>query len=168
MDKHKGERVQIQLQSLLKHEIRKSSAHVKRVLVWCYDPRFSNILEIYVHEKLKLSPREYTRIEIPGGALSFAQNNQSALEFLAITVEKHGPRIVDIMMHNDCAACGNESDPEYYYKQLIVARGNVLSYFKNSHRVQVNSLYADFNGISIVDPMSLVKADDIFESAARS
>ena len=133
--------------------------------MWCYDPRFSSLLENYI-SALGLRADQYTRVEVPGGALELSRENIVGLRYLETTVRKHGPRIIDLMMHQDCAACGGEDDPDYYYKRLIAARGIVQEHFSgiDDIDVEVHATYASFEGLIEVDPYHALGRADVLVS----
>ena len=118
-------------------------------IVWCFDDRFSPLLESFMREK-QFSHTDL--IKIAGGAKDFASlADTSAREYLlgqiANSIKLHHTPLVILMAHSECGAYDGSIDESFYVAELKKAANVVKEKFP---AILVESYFADFDGMSLV------------------
>lgn len=118
-------------------------------IVWCFDDRFSPLLESFMREK-QFSHTDL--IKVAGGAKDLASPaDASSREYLLSQIAKsiklhHTPRVI-LMAHSECGAYGGSVDENFYVAELKKAADIVKEKFSE---ISIESYFADFAGISLV------------------
>ena len=129
---------------------------VDACIVWCFDPRFSNLLRALEEEEGFFHT---DIIKVAGGAKdltdsSLGNSKDYLLDQIGKSVALHHPRQIILMMHDNCGAYGGREDPEFYKRGLRKA-GDVLERFlkKGGERdgIPIELIFCDFEGAHILE-----------------
>ena len=129
-------------------------------IVWCLDDRFTELCEAFIKD------RGFTRVDrviVAGGAKSLASpehENDADRYFISDQVKKslalHNPRRIILMTHSDCGAYGgkakfgsDEGEIEIHRKELVAAR-EALAAALDLRGIEVETVFADFEGLRVV------------------
>jgi|SRR3989338_4324330 len=119
-------------------------------IVWCFDDRFSPLLESFMREK------QFSHIDLikiaGGGAKDLASPaDASAREYLlgqvANSIKLHHTPLVILMAHSECGAYDGSIDENFYIAELKKAANVIKEKFPE---ISVESYFADFEGILLV------------------
>ena len=118
-------------------------------IVWCFDDRFSPLLESFMREK---QFSHIDLIKIAGGAKDLASPaDASAREYLldqiAKSIKLHHAPLVILMAHSECGAYDGSMDENFYIAELKKAANVVKEKFPE---ISIESYFADFEGMSLV------------------
>jgi carbonic anhydrase len=124
-------------------------------IVWCFDDRFSRLLEEFVKER---GYKNYDLVKIAGGAKSLASpENESerlfVLKQIRTSINLHQAKEVILMCHEDCGAyggkklfAGDKDEREKICADLKEAAHILLNNLPKD--VKVEMVFADFEGIN--------------------
>ncbi len=117
-------------------------------IVWCFDHRFSGagLLEVYKKNQRLMDP---DLVSVAGGAKGLAMPEGDPwrtyiLNQIAISVEKHYTKKIVLMMHTDCGACENNTNPTFYASELSKAHDTVRKVYPS---MPIATVFADFTGL---------------------
>ncbi len=119
--------------------------HNKEAFLWCCDQRFDAVRNAFMKAGNFQMPDP---ILLPGGAkvLAMPENPRDrdfVLDQIGILMG-HGFGTLYVMAHNECAACGGNTDRAFYEEMLRKAGETVSARFPTLH---VKLVYADFDGL---------------------
>jgi hypothetical protein len=123
-------------------------------VVWCFDARFSQLLERFIKDK---EFHDIDLVKVAGGAKDLAAPEREAdREYLRDQIRKsialHHTKRVVLMMHNECGAYGGRTDQNFYVKELELARTHLEKYFQEINvNVPISLYYADFEGLNEIE-----------------
>jgi|SRR3989344_3218720 len=124
-------------------------------VVWCFDARFSPLLEKFIAEK---ELKNIDLVKIAGGARVFATPEMEAEEeYFRGQIEKsvklHHTRKAILMVHQNCGAYGKTFDDvaaeEVFYKNELQGAKKSVEEFLASKNLQIpiETYYATFDGL---------------------
>jgi len=123
--------------------------HNEQAFLWCSDQRFEGVHRAFMsnHWFQNADP-----IIIPGGVKNlvtpkFPRDTDFILEQIELLMG-HGFRELYAMAHNDCAACGGNTDPAYY-EDLLRSAAEVIR--ARISGLKVYPIYAAFDGLYLVE-----------------
>ena len=123
-------------------------------VVWCFDARFSRLLERFVKDKCF---QNIDLVCVAGGAKDLAAPEREAdREYLRDQIRKsialHHTKQVVLMVHDECGAYGGKSDQNFYIKELELASTHLKKYFQEIDiNVPISLYYADFQCLSKIE-----------------
>jgi len=144
------------MQKILSYLGSKEHYRADACIVWCFDNRFSGLLEAYIKD------RKFTHVDlvkVAGGAKGLAApkwdpdpsrrklaeaERTYLLDQIAKSIKLHHTQDIVLMAHSECGAYGGATDEEFYESELNKAKDIASSQFKE---VKVTSLFADFEGL---------------------
>lgn len=149
------------MKTILKHPVDMKHRKVKVYVDWCYDPRFEELLM----EVIKMIGVGNCDIHNhAGGALDLSDPNrpgyQNALNQITISLDKHDPKEIWLVMHWDCAACGGseafgnpEGESSGLENMLKRAKANVQNFLsgKGITEMPVRIMRADSEGLHEIE-----------------
>ncbi|MBI2024308.1 hypothetical protein HYT00_02905 [Candidatus Giovannonibacteria bacterium] len=137
-------------------KIKKDHYHSSAAIVWCFDARFSGLLEKHISKKKLYFP---DIIKIAGGAKALATpENKNERDYILSQIEKsfklHHPKEIYLMVHANCGAYGKnfideKSEKKFYLAELEKAEKNLKNFLSRKKiEARVVKCFADFEGIS--------------------
>lgn len=123
-------------------------------IVWCFDARFSALLDRFIKEQAIGHPDV---VKIAGGVQGIvAEGLDAGRESLLGQIEKsiglHHTKRVILMAHSECGAYGGATDQELYHNELKKGVAIVREFLKMKKLdARVEAYFADFNGLMRVD-----------------
>ncbi len=126
-------------------------------IVWCFDDRFSNLLEEFIKSR---GYKNYDLVKIAGGAKSLASpENETERLFVLKQIRTsinlhHAPKVI-LMCHEDCGAYGGKkafSSGDDEKKKICDDLKEAAHILENNlpKEVDVEIIFADFEGIKSV------------------
>jgi len=127
--------------------------------VWCFDDRFSPLLERLIHET---QCKHIDLVKVAGGAKGLADPADEGertylLDQITKSVKLHKPKEIWLMVHADCGAYGNpkfenhDAEAKFFTEELRKAEDAVRTFFqKNNIATPIIKYFADFKGVARV------------------
>ncbi len=143
------------MQKIIDFETNKEHYHADACIVWCFDDRFTPVLNAFALAK---NYQHYDLVRIAGGIKALASpDKESDREYVLRQIEislklHHTPRVV-LMNHSDCGAYGGlqafkddeAKEKEAHTKELQTAKGFLQ---KNlSQQAPIDLVFVDCAGI---------------------
>lgn len=123
-------------------------------IVWCYDDRFTKLLEEFVKSR---GYKNYDLIKLAGGAKSLAAPESEAdrlfvLKQIRTSINLHHAAKVVLMCHEDCGAYGGKKafgGDEDEKSKICGDLHEAVHILQNNlpKEVEVEMIFADFDGI---------------------
>lgn len=128
-------------------------------IVWCFDARFSPLLDKFIAEK---TLKNIDLIKIAGGAKVFASPEIETEEgYFRGQIEKsvklHHTRKIILMVHQNCGAYGKSfddtaSEENFYQNELLTAKNSIIEFLQSKNlSIPIESYYATFDGLYKAD-----------------
>jgi carbonic anhydrase len=141
-------------QKIIKFKSSKEHYVADACIVWCFDDRFSRLLDEFVKSR---GYKHYDLVKVAGGAksLAFPENEAERLFLLKqirMSINLHNAKKVILMCHEDCGAYGGKKEFEGDEKEKEKICGDLKEsahILKNNlpKEVEVEMIFADFEGI---------------------
>ena len=143
------------MRQIIKHQSSYDHYESDACIVWCFDARFSALLEKFIAEK---ELRNIDLIKIAGGARVFATHEIEAEEdYFRGQIEKsvklHHTRKVILIVHQNCGAYGKTfddtaSEENFYKTELENAKKSVEAFLRSKNlQIPIETYYATFDGL---------------------
>ena len=124
-------------------------------VVWCFDDRFSELLQKLIAAK---GWKRADIIKVAGGAKGLASPASEAereylLDQIAKSVKLHQPPTIALMVHADCGAYGkkfsNDEEEFNFHKNELGQAGAAVGNFLSGKGLiaEIKKYYADFKGL---------------------
>lgn len=142
------------MKKILDHKGDKNHYTSDACIVWCFDARFSALLEKFVKEK---GFQNVDLVRIAGGAKDLAAPEREAdreyvQDQLRKSIALHRTKQVVLMVHNECGAYGGKTEADFYVRELQRAREMFKKYFQAVNiDVPIALYYADFDGLNAIE-----------------
>ena len=138
------------MKHVLKHEVSKEHYQSDACIVWCFDNRFSELLDVFTRQE---KFRDTDVVEIAGGIKDIANpSRQDEREYVLGQIEKsvrlHKTPLIVLMAHNNCGAYGGTEDVAFYEQELRKAKKLVEEHLaQRNMQARVSAYFADFDGL---------------------
>jgi carbonic anhydrase len=139
---------------ILSFETPKEHYAAEACIVWCYDDRFTKLLEEFVKSR---GYKNYDLIKLAGGAKSLAAPESEAerlfvLKQIRTSINLHHTLKVILMCHEDCGAYGGKkafSGDQDEHEKICADLKEAVHILENNlpKEVGVEMIFADFGGI---------------------
>lgn len=147
-----------QFKRIIHHNVKQNHYNASLCLVWCFDDRFSNLLDNFKRKLNKTNNITHLDIiKVAGGAKCLTNGptyiRRTIIENIAISVKLHRCREIGLMVHSDCGAynrkfAGDKEERRFYGLELRKAKNNLESFFlKEGITIPIKLYYADFEGL---------------------
>ena len=143
------------MKRVISHQSNSEHYKADACIVWCFDDRFSSLLEQFIRES-KFQHADL--VKIAGGAKGLTSpadpfERQYVLDQIGKSIALHHTPKVILMAHSECGAYGKQfadrkDEESFYQKELAKAVDAVKSFMKNRYpETRVLSYFADFDGL---------------------
>lgn len=143
------------MKKILHHKARKDHYHADACVIWCFDNRFSMLLENF---KKKMKFKNIDLVKVAGGAKVLATPQvEPAEKYILGQIEKsiklHHTKCIVLMVHSGCGAYGKKfksirAERKFYLIELRKAKRTVQKFLKqNRQEKPVDTYYADFSAL---------------------
>lgn len=131
--------------------------HADACIVWCFDDRFSKLLEEFVKER---GYKNCDLVKVAGGAKNLAEPDHEPerlfiLKQIRTSINLNNAKAVILMCHADCGAYGGKKvfqDDEKEREKLCQDLKEAMHILKNNlpADVKIEAVFADFEGLKNV------------------
>ena len=133
------------MKKILSVESPEGHYHAKSVILWCFDDRFSGVLEKFLKEH---PDQHFDVIKVAGGVKQLVSPEHETdrdfiLRQIAASIKLHGAENVGIMAHDECGAYGGKREVPFYEEELKKGE-EVLKEFLH---IGVTKMFVGFDGI---------------------
>ena len=140
------------------HRTNHKHVTVPACIVWCFDPRFSKLLNKFIKtHKFK----HYDAVTVAGGAKDLVKQGTPEQAYVFSQIEKslklHKPKTIHLMVHHNCGAYGQielakgQTEHDYLSTQAKTAVAHVAKFIESrGYKASVKAAVADFSGIHIL------------------
>lgn len=140
------------MEKVLSLDSSKSHYRADACIVWCFDDRFSNLLNTFIGQQ---GFKHTDRVIVAGGAKSLALPDGPEKDFILnqiqLSAKLHGTSRVVLMLHSDCGGYGglaafadHKEERAHHVEELEKAADTVRRLFPT---LVVESCIADFDGL---------------------
>jgi|SRR3989338_8038204 len=134
------------MQKIFSYESSKDHYIADACIVWCFDDRFSKLLDEYIKQQ-KFAHVDL--VKVAGGAKDLASPESDSagaylLDQIAKSIKLHHTKEIILTMHSECGAYGGNTDSGYYSSELEKAKSVVQKHFSD---IAVKCVFADFGGV---------------------
>jgi carbonic anhydrase len=143
------------MEKLFSCECSKGHYNSQACIVWCFDDRFSNVLNEFTN---KCGIKDYDLVKIAGGAKCLASpQNASEREFvlnqIQTSIKLHGTKKIILMNHADCGAYGgsksfsNDDSAERMAHKEELKKAELFLKENLPGDIEIEKVFAGFNEV---------------------